>query len=236
MPAAATNPSPSSAPPALPAAEQPDAPRVSGVTPSPFEETDESLLVRFRSGDPKALARLVRRHESALFNFAFRNVHDRTAAEDIVQEAFVRVVQSASDFNAEARFTTWMYTIVRNLCIDHIRKAAHRRHASLDQTRRGPDGDGPSLGELTRDMRGRSDVERVACGNQAAARIAAAVAALPHDQREVYLMREVSNLRFHEIARVTGVSENTVKSRMRYALERLKQALGDLEDHAREIG
>lgn len=66
-------------------------------------------------------------------------------------------------------------------------------------------------------------------------RILAAIDALPDDQREVYLMREISNLRFKDIADITGVPENTVKSRMRYALERLQEALAEFEEHARAL-
>lgn len=197
--------------------------------------TDEVLVARYQGGDRAALTTLVRRHQLALYNFALRHVRERTAAEDIVQEAFVRVAQSAHDFKADARFTTWVYTIVRNLCIDQLRKAAHRRHRSLDEPRRGDEGDGPTLGEQTADTRARSDVERVATGTELRDRIASAIEELPEDQREVYLMREVSNLRFREIAEILKIPENTVKSRMRYALERLQQALGEFEEHARAL-
>lgn len=197
--------------------------------------TDETLVIRFREGDRAALAVLVRRHQTALYNFALRQLRDRTAAEDVVQEAFVRVAQSAAEFKVEARFTTWMYTIVRNLCIDHVRKAAHRRHASLDEARRAGDAEGPTLGDQTADLGVRADVERTAVGTELRARIASAIESLPDDQREVYLLREISNLKFKEISEITGVPENTVKSRMRYALERLQEALGDFEELARAL-
>ena len=196
---------------------------------------DEVLVVRFQSGDRAAFAMLVRRHQSGLYNFALRNLRERTAAEDIVQEAFVRVAQSAADFKADARFSTWVYTIVRNLCIDQIRKNALRRHPSLDESRKSDEGDGPTLGEQTADPRGRADVERTVEGGRLKARILEAIDSLPEDQREVYLMREMSNLRFKEIADITGVPENTVKSRMRYALERLQEALVEFEEHARAL-
>lgn len=196
---------------------------------------DEILVVRFQAGDRAAFATLVSRHKTGLYNFALRNVRERTAAEDIVQEAFVRVAESATTFKADSRFSTWVYTIVRNLCIDQLRKAQLRRHPSLDEARRSDEGDGPTLGEQTADPRGRADVERTVDGARLRARILAAIDALPDDQREVYLMREISNLRFKDIADITGVPENTVKSRMRYALERLQEALAEFEDHARAL-
>ncbi len=194
-------------------------------------ESDEVLVARFQSGDRAAFNALVRRHQGPLFHFAFRQLRSAPAAEDVVQEAFVRVVQNAAEFKNEARFTTWVYTITRNLCIDQLRKRAHRRHPSLDEAR--GDGEGRALGEVVADK--KVDVERQAGGAELQRQIALAVEQLPDDQREVFLLREVSNLPFKEIAELTGVPENTVKSRMRYALERLQAALGEYEEYARAL-
>ncbi len=195
--------------------------------------SDEALMIRFQRGDRAAFSALVRRHQGPVFNFALRHLRVRSAAEDVVQDTFVRVVQSAADFKHEARFSTWLYTIARNLCIDHMRKGALRKHPSLEENRPGSDGDGPSLGEQLPDS--KASVERAATGTELKAKIAAAVEELPEDQREVFLMREVANLPFKEIADITGVPENTVKSRMRYALERLQAALCDYEEYARAL-
>jgi RNA polymerase sigma-70 factor (ECF subfamily) len=189
-------------------------------------------MLRYQQGDRAAFAVLVRRHQGPLFNFAVRQVRVPQVAEDVVQETFVRVVQNAAEFKHEARFTTWVYTITRNLCIDQLRKRALRKHPSLDQAR-GEDGDGPTLGEQTADP--RASVEREATGTELKERIARAVDKLPDDQREVFLMRELSNLPFKEIAEITNVPENTVKSRMRYALERLQEALAEYEEYARAL-
>lgn len=193
---------------------------------------DETLMLRYQQGDRSAFAILVRRHQQPLYNFALRQVRVPQVAEDVVQETFVRVVQNAADFKHEARFTTWVYTITRNLCIDQIRKRALRKHPSLDE-QRGEEGDGPTLGEKIADP--RASVEREATGTELKERIARAVDKLPDEQREVFLMREIANLPFKEIAEITGVPENTVKSRMRYALERLQEALAEYEDYARAL-
>jgi RNA polymerase sigma-70 factor (ECF subfamily) len=195
--------------------------------------TDEALMIRFQRGDRSAFASLVRRHQTPLYNFALRHLRLQALAEDVVQDAFVRVVQNAAEFKHEARFTTWLYTITRNLCIDQLRKRALRKHPSLDEARSGEEGDGPTLGEQTADS--RASVEREATGMELKARITRAVEGLPDEQREVFLMREVANLPFKEIAEITGVPENTVKSRMRYALERLQQALCEYEEYARAL-
>ncbi len=199
------------------------------------EPPDEALVVRFQRGDRAAFATLVRRHQRGLYNFALRTLRERTAAEDVVQDAFIRIAHAALDFKPEAKFSTWAYTIVRNLCIDQIRKNSYRRHPSLDHGRRGDEGEGPTLGERTKDPRGLSDIERTVDGERMKARIIEAIEGLPEEQREVYLMREISNLQFQEIAEITGVPENTVKSRMRYALERLQLALKEFEEHAKAL-
>lgn len=203
-----------------------------GPSRTAHDPPDEALMLRYQQGDRSAFAALVRRHQSPLFNFALRQVRTPELAQDIVQETFVRVVQKATEFKHEARFTTWVYTITRNLCIDHLRKGALRKHPSLDESR-GEEGEGPTLGEQTADP--RASVEREATGTELKARILRAVDKLPDDQREVFLMREMGNLPFKEIADITGVPENTVKSRMRYALERLQEALAEYEDYARAL-
>jgi RNA polymerase sigma-70 factor, ECF subfamily len=202
---------------------------MSGAKPDP---PDETLMLRYQQGDRTAFGVLVRRHQGPLFNFAVRQVRIPQVAEDVLQETFVRVVQNAADFKHEARFTTWVYTITRNLCIDHLRKHALRKHPSLDQSS-GEEGDGPTLGERTADP--RASVEREATGTELRERIARAVDSLPDEQREVFLMREAGNLPFKEIAEITNVPENTVKSRMRYALERLQEALAEYEEYARAL-
>ena len=197
------------------------------------DATDEALMIRFQSGDRSAFTFLVRRHQGPLFNFALRHLRSQPAAEEVVQDAFVRVVQNAADFKHEARFSTWLYTIARNLCIDQIRKRALRRHPSLDEPKRTEESDGPTLGEQTADA--RANVERAAVSVEIREKVLAAVELLPDEQREVFLMREVSNLPFKEIAEIVGVPENTVKSRMRYALERLQAALSEFEEYARAL-
>jgi RNA polymerase sigma-70 factor (ECF subfamily) len=190
-------------------------------------------MSRFQGGERAAFTVLVRRHQAPLYNFALRQLRSGPAAEEVVQEAFVRVVQSAPEFKNTARFSSWLYTIARNLCIDALRKGGLRRHPSLDEPLRSPAGEGPTLGERTADA--RVDVERVAISVEIRERVLAAVDGLPDDQREVFLLREVSNLPFKEIAVIVDAPENTVKSRMRYALERLQATLSEFEEYAHAL-
>ncbi len=199
------------------------------------EVTDEALMTRYQRGDLAAFATLVERHKTPMFNFVLRQIKVPPAAEDLVQEVFLRIIESAGSFKHEAKFTTWAYTIARNLCIDHVRKASYRRHASLDQRETGEAGDGPPLAEQIADLHPRASTERTAISSEIQVKVVAAVEALPHEQREVFLLRHVANLAFQDIAEITATPENTVKSRMRYALERLQEALTDFEEYARAL-
>jgi RNA polymerase sigma-70 factor (ECF subfamily) len=191
---------------------------------------DDELLARFAAGEAAAFEVLIQRYQTPLYNFILRTIRDSDVAADLLQEAFTRVIQRHSDFNREAKFSTWIYVIARNLCFDHARRMKHRRHASLDAE--GPAGtDGGAWVE--RLPAAQPDLELQAGANSLRARLALAVEALPDEQREVFLMRQVQQLPFAEIALVVGVSENTIKSRMRYALERLQRALSDYEEQAR---
>jgi RNA polymerase sigma-70 factor (ECF subfamily) len=199
------------------------------------EVSDEALMARFQGGERSAFETLVRRHKTPVYNFILRQVRVSATAEDLTQDVFVRVVQNAADFKHEARFTTWTYAIARNLCIDHLRKMSLRRHPSLDQPTSQDTGEGSTLGERTPDRHPDAAVDRRAIGTELGKRITEAVDTLPHEQKEVFLLREIGNVPFKDIAEMTGVPENTVKSRMRYALERLQQALAEYEDYARAL-
>jgi RNA polymerase sigma-70 factor, ECF subfamily len=198
------------------------------------EVTDEALMTRYQRGDLGAFSTLVERHKTPLFNFVLRQIKAPPAAQDLTQEVFLRIIESAGSFKHEAKFTTWAYTIARNLCIDHLRKASYRKHPSLDQ-QSGEGGEGPSLGEQVADLHPRASTERGAISNEIQIKVVAAIESLPSEQREVFLLRHVANLAFQEIAEITGTPENTVKSRMRYALERLQEALTDFEEYARAL-
>src|SRR5690606_29791332 len=114
----------------------------------------------------------------------------------------------------------------RNLCVDESRRAKFRRTTSLDAPRRGADGEMPAMIENVAADQVATDDRAAAPALQA--RIARAIEVLPEDQREVFLMRQVNGLSFKEIGEIVGAPENTVKSRMRYALEKLRQDLVDL--------
>lgn len=197
------------------------------------DRTDEMLVARYRAGDRGAFAELVHRWNKAVYNFCLRQCGSGAAAEELTQEAFLRVVQTAERFDPSSRFRTWLFTIARNLCIDHARRQRFRRHGSLD----GPAGpkDARSLGETLAEALPRGDAEREQARTELQARMLEAISGLPDDQREAFLLRHVCDLPFREVAEVVGANENTVKSRVRYALEQLRVALEPFEEYAKAL-
>jgi RNA polymerase sigma-70 factor (ECF subfamily) len=176
-------------------------------------ESDERLMLRFQAGDVRAFEELVRRHRTPVFSFLLRLTGDRGRAEDLCQETFLRVVRAAEGWEPRALFRTWLFSVARNQAVDEARRRAFRRTEPLDDPARAAE---PSQ---------EPGPDRAAEGALLRPKLEAALAALPEEQREVFLLREHAGLRFAEIAVVTGVPENTVKSRMRYALEALRAKL-----------
>jgi RNA polymerase sigma-70 factor (ECF subfamily) len=188
--------------------------------------SDEELMLAFRDGDSAAFEELVNRHKRGLFNFLLRSVHNRARAEEMLQQVFMKVVQAKDRYQRTARFTTWIYTIARNLCIDESRRQKFRRTLPLEAKRGGRDGDGGlSILDVTEAKQVGTDVASEA--PKIRERVAEAIDNLPDDQREVFVMRQFGGLSFKQIGEAVGAPENTVKSRMRYALEKLR---GDLRD------
>lgn len=189
------------------------------------EMNDEELLAAFQQGDAGAFERLLRRHRGPLYTFLVRMLGDKERAEDLAQETFLRIVKGAATWEQRAKFQTWLYTIARNLCVDQSRRDKFRRTDSLDETQGGPGaeeegaplvdqvaGTGPGPDRAAESARLRPVLQRALLG-------------LPAEQREVFILREQAGVPFKEIAEMVGVNENTVKSRMRYALEGLRKAL-----------
>jgi RNA polymerase sigma-70 factor (ECF subfamily) len=203
------------------------------------ELTDEQLMLAFRTGDARAFDALVRRHRTPVFNFILRYTGHRARAEDLLQETWLKAVRGAPDYEPKARFTTWVYTIARNLCVDSARKESYRQTESLDAPA-GAEEDGRMLAEVLPD--GNASPDRAAHNSRLRPLLERALKGLPQEQREVFILREYSGIAFKDIATVTGVPENTVKSRMRYALDGLRKRLqelgvdGDMVEEGRAAG
>lgn len=198
------------------------------------EPSDEALMEEFQRGDAKAFEVLLRRHERAVYHFLYRMTQNPSVAEDLLQDVFLRVVHHAKDFQGRARFSTWLFTIARNLSHDHARRQKFRNHASLDAPL-SQEGEGASRLDFV-PSRDASPHENIVA-KDLVARLQKALQTLSEDQREVFLLREKMGLPFKEIAQIVGCPENTVKTRMRHALEKLSKALeSENEELARVMG
>lgn len=184
---------------------------------------DEDLMAAYKGGDVGAYRVLVERHHAPVYRFCLRAMRSPEAAADAAQEVFLRVVKNAPTWERKAKFTTWLYTMARNFCIDEARKGRFRKTESLNE-KVGKDDDGGDE-RLDRVASEVPQQDRLADNTRLRKLIDEAVAELPDEQREVFLLREMSGLQFKDIADLTGVGENTVKSRMRYALAALQKRL-----------
>jgi RNA polymerase sigma-70 factor (ECF subfamily) len=199
------------------------------------DDSDEGLMLRYQKGDVRSFELLLTRHRKPVFNFILRFVGDPAHSEDLLQEVFLRVIKGAEAYQKQAKFTTWLYTIARNLCVDAARRGKHRKAASLDVPMMNGDGkEGATLLDVVPDPKATGSDRRV-LDKELHGRLHGAIAKLSEDQREVFLMREFLDMPFKEIADVVGCPENTVKSRMRYALEKLREELEEYADLAKAM-
>jgi len=188
-------------------------------------------MLSYQQGEVRAFEILLTRHRRPIFNFILRFVGSREMAEDLLQETFLRVIKGAENYKRKAKFTTWLYTIARNLCVDQSRRQKHRKAQSLDAPLAR---DGESGGSLLDVIPGNEmGSDRKAVSQQLHQKLHQAISTLSEEQREVFLMRQFLDMPFKQIAEVVGVPENTVKSRMRYALDKLRLELEEYKDLAK---
>ncbi|MEO1319499.1 MAG: RNA polymerase sigma factor [Pseudomonadota bacterium] len=178
-------------------------------------EPDEALMTRYRNGDAAAFDVLYHRHRGGLYRFVLRQVTSKALADELYQDIWMKLIDARDRYEPTARFTTWLYRMARNRVIDHYRRSAVR---IADDGRGETDPDSVAGGPS-------SEPERQAELDGAMASLAAGVANLPEPQRTAFLLREEGGLDLHQIAEVTGVMPETAKSRLRYALAKLRKAL-----------
>lgn len=183
------------------------------------EITDEMLMLRYREGDVDAFDSLFSRHNGGIYRFFLRQRQTLAHAEELAQDVWMRVIQAADGYEVTARFTTWIYRIAHNRLIDHVRGVKARPEDAYDELPETIAALGIPEFEWPENLHERRQVLE---------RLARAVAELPPDQAEAFLLKEEAELTLEEIAAVTGVGRETVKSRLRYAVARLRGALAEL--------
>ncbi len=175
-------------------------------------------MVAFARGDAGAFDRLYARHKATVFRFVARSLPSRADAEEIFQEVWMKAIEARARYEPRAKFTTWLYAIAHNRLVDVWRKKGLVL-VPLD----GGDGeDGPAI-DPPDDAANEPFAQ--ASTREAMARFAAALEKLPPAQREAFLMKEEADMSIAEIAAATGSNEEAVKSRVRYATAKLREAL-----------
>lgn len=180
--------------------------------------SDERLMLAYRDGDAEAFERLYGRYRARLYRHLAHQCGDSRLAEELYQDVWIKVINARSDYEPLAKFSTWLFRIAHHRLIDHYRQHAREVAGSYD-------------GELEPDaLPGPAGADPVVLAERQdiATRLAAALAALPPPQREAFLMAEEGGLTLDEIAIATASGRETVKSRLRYALGKLRHALQDL--------
>jgi RNA polymerase sigma-70 factor (ECF subfamily) len=175
-------------------------------------------MVRYRDGDTDAFALLYQRHKGALYRYFVRQCGGEATAEELFQEVWLNVVRARAQYRVQAKFTTYLYRVAHHRLIDYHRRHSHGVGTAWD------DGAGPAVEELpvepSAEPEHRLDVRRQV------ALLLDLVRALPAPQREAFLLREEAGMSVEEIAETTGVDRETAKSRLRYAVSRLRRGLG----------
>ena len=177
-------------------------------------DTNESeLMRRLASGEMDALAEIVERYQSKVLSIAYRFLNDWTNAEDVAQETFLRIYKAAGNYKPQARFTTWLYRIVVNLCMDEQRKMA-RRPVSIEETVFSASADSDS-----------GSAER----SETIELVKKAIIELPERQRLVVILHRYENLSYDEICEVTKWTKSAVESLLFRAYANLREKLKKIE-------
>ena len=182
------------------------------------ERSDEALMLAYAAGEAAAFEQLYARHRTPLFRFLHRQVRVQATAEELFQDIWHNVIAARGRYRPEARFTTWLYQIAHHRLTDHWRSARHRPEAdeaAIERAAQQADPDSP---------------ERRLSAFEERRRLQRALEELPTEQREAVMLRLEQALSLETIGEITGVGRETVKSRLRYAMEKLRARLGQRPD------
>lgn len=179
------------------------------------DPSDDLLMLAWTGGDTAAFETLYARHRGPLYRFLLRQLRDGALADEFFQDVWQRVIAARQGWKPEAAFRTWLFRIAHNRLNDHWRGLKHRPAAPEDGDERAARVPDPTTPE-----RELSEFEQ-------RRRLQLAIAALPEEQREVVLLRLEQELSLEDIGEITGVGRETVKSRLRYAMDKLRAGLSD---------
>jgi RNA polymerase sigma-70 factor (ECF subfamily) len=174
---------------------------------------DSALMLRYRDGDVAAFEVLYSRHKDAVFRYLLRLCQHRDTAEDVFQDVWGKIVKARDSYRPTAKFSTFLYRVAHNCFIDHIRR--NKRHTQTAAVEPDSQPDPADLPEV--------ETER----SLARRRLEVALQELPEEQRDVFLLSEEAGLSLDQIASVTDSNRETAKSRLRYAVNKLRAAIDE---------
>jgi RNA polymerase sigma-70 factor (ECF subfamily) len=185
-------------------------------------DDDAELMLRYRDGDGEAFGLLYAHYKGPLYRYLLRHVRNACAAADVFQEVWSHLIASRARYEPRAKFATFLFHIAHNCAIDFFRRDSNARRAIAAHVAEAM----PFEAEVPEHQR----PDRVAEFAEQESALLAAVAALPQEQREAFLLREETGLSVEEIARVTDVPVETAKSRLRYAVRKLQHSLRPMQE------
>jgi RNA polymerase sigma-70 factor (ECF subfamily) len=181
-------------------------------------DSDEALMLAYMAGDAGAFDRLYARHRGGSYRYFMRSLRNEAQAQELFQDLWMHLIRARDTYEPLAKFSTWLYRMAHNRLIDHYRRSSVVELVALDT-----DEEAPQAADLLADS--APGPERNAASRQAARALLGLVEALPAVQREAFLMQEEGGLSLNEIAEATGTGVETVKSRLRYAMARLRDGM-----------
>jgi RNA polymerase sigma-70 factor, ECF subfamily len=188
-------------------------------------EPSPALVQRAQAGDREALSALVESQQTYVYSIAMSLMHNPADASDMTQEAFIRLLRSLGTYRGETKFTTWLYRLVTNICLDGLRRRG-RAVDSLDEpTSTGGGEDGQSVGERLADHDRWAQPEEKLELRESASEVRRALAGLPAPQRLALTLHYFEDMRYEDIAEIMSLPLNTVKSHIRRGKERLAVVL-----------
>ncbi|NPV69284.1 MAG: sigma-70 family RNA polymerase sigma factor [Firmicutes bacterium] len=185
---------------------------------------EDNLIAKARSGSVAAFEQLVYAYEKRVYNLALRMMGNPDDASDVAQEAFLRAYSSLREFRGDSSFSTWLYRIVSNICLDELRRRKRQRVSYLDEPIEGEDG------EMTRQVAAPAPgPEEVIEEAEVRELVQRGIALLPEDHRIIVVLRDLQGLSYEEISQTLGLNLGTVKSRLNRARAALKDRLSASE-------
>ncbi|MCX7748555.1 MAG: sigma-70 family RNA polymerase sigma factor [Clostridia bacterium] len=183
-------------------------------------ENEKHLLIKAKNGDIEAFEKLIGEYQKKVFNIAFRMVGNHDDASEIAQEVFLKVYKSLKSFKEEASFSTWIYRITTNVCLDELRKKKNKKVISLDEEIKAQDG------EMKRQVVDDSPTPEMAVeGKIIRKAVSDSIKMLSEEHRIVIVMRDIQGFSYEEIAKVLKCPEGTIKSRINRARQSLREIL-----------